>query len=140
MNGRPVWLASYSLRDSKGIVPAWTFKEKQIVRAEHILQEALEGLGDRTRARFFLMSLTACMHRAVSDDELAELPEGFAESAQVIAGAPAVRIVWETVPGSPSTKPCHEPRRSQMPHDGPRPIWLALDCGKCEPCLARAAC
>ncbi len=139
MNGRPVWLASYSLRDRKGTVPAWTFNERQINRANAVLLDALAGVGDRKFERLFLMSLTACMHRGASAVEILALPWSM-KDATCIAGGPAVRIVRETVVGGPSTRPCGNPRRVPLPNTANvqgRDLWLAKDCGKCLPCLRR---
>jgi len=83
------------------------------------------------------MNVTVCMHRAVSDEELVQLPDWFHEAqATDLAGGP-VEILFETEDSGPSTKPCHNPEK--IPIDRTNPLlWFPGDCRQCEPCLARA--
>ena len=53
MNGRPVWLASASLRDRLGqTVPSarWSPADRDLL--EQTLEDALNGVGDPSRQRF----------------------------------------------------------------------------------------
>ncbi len=97
---------------------------------------ALDGVGDVTRQRLFRMPITLCLHRVLTDEEVAGLPGGECVTAEHLAGGP-LEVLWETVPGSLSTKPCERPGRKQL--DPFRPdLWLIQECGRCPPCEARA--
>jgi len=102
-----------------------------------LLRRCLGPAGDASRERIFRMNVTVCMHRAVSDEELVQLPDWFHEAqATDLAGGP-VEILFETEDSGPSTKPCHNPEK--IPIDRTNPLlWFPGDCRQCEPCLARA--
>jgi hypothetical protein len=102
-----------------------------------LLWELMEGVGDEARQRLFRMNVTTCLHRAATDAEVATLPESFHTSPAIgLAGGP-VEVLWETVPGKPSTKPCEHPTRALVIPDRPD-LWVPVDCERCEPCRARA--
>lgn len=72
MNGRPVWLASISIRNRYGqLMPSssWAQNPTTLDRLERVLRRQLWGVGDNTAERFFRMPITACYHRALSTDE-----------------------------------------------------------------------
>lgn len=135
MNGRPVWLASCSLHHN-GPVPTGEYNKHQKDHALRILKQLLSGVGDERWTRFFRMNLTFCLHRGLSDREIARLPAWWhAAPAVHIAGGP-VEVFWSrgAAPGAISADPCHDPRKTYL---SPK-IWLPLDCGQCPPCRARA--
>ena len=139
MDGQPVWLCSISRLKPNGrtlYLPDW---HPSVLRdAERLLRYTLEGVGDVTRERLFRMNVTLCLHRAATDDEVAaQGPEFLTAPGFGMAGGP-VAILSETVPGSASTKPCEAPSRRKIKYDSPH-AWLPIDCGKCDPCLARKA-
>lgn len=77
MAGRPVWLASVTLRDALGgIRPTPTWLLSDYARAERVLGEVLRGVGDQTREVVFRMNLTLCRHRGLTEEEEAGLPRG----------------------------------------------------------------
>lgn len=139
MQGTPVWLASVS-HESK---TTDKFLATERAEAKALLLRVLDGVGNPKRQRFFRMCVTTCLQRAVTDEELARLPQSFHEAEAIdIAGGP-VEILEETTPGLPSTRPCEAP------------IWMDLNemlgvrgrfpgakfpgpCGACGPCVARA--
>src|SRR5688572_27054749 len=96
MSGRPVWLASVSRRADVtlrgGLIPPrpttrWSPREHR--EAREILWRVLEGVGDPARWRLFRMQVTVCLHRAVSDAELAALPRSWAgPGGTALAGGP----------------------------------------------------
>lgn len=136
--GRPVWLASYSLKNGKGkIVPTADFDHKQRVKALETLRKALRGVGDETGERFFRMCVTHCFHRVLSLAEEAGLSEAWKRAEPVdIAGGP-VEVFWQHgVPESArlSTSPCENPGHL---HLGQTDLWLPIDCEMCPPCVAR---
>lgn len=138
MDGQPVWLASISRRyQGKFVaVPRWTPNLLSEMTGQ--LMGVLNGVGDMSRQRMFRMNLTLCLHRAATDVEVGFMPDWFHKSkACGLAGGP-VEVLWETVTGSQSTKPCKHPRKHQLDASDPL-LWLPLDCGTCAPCLARAA-
>lgn len=139
MDGRPVWLASYSLASrSHGIVATGRYSQQQRRAAIARLKETLADVGDPERIRVFRMNVTMCIHKAVTDQELATLVPAWQDGKGVdIAGGP-IEVLEESVPGAPSTRPCENPRRGLL-DPGRRDLWLPLDCGQCPPCLARAA-
>jgi hypothetical protein len=80
-----------------------------------------------------------CVHRALSDREIEALPEYFWRDRPTdLAGGP-VEVLWETEQGSASTRPCHHPERIPLEPNGDPRLWLPGDCGRCAPCVARAA-
>lgn len=135
MGGQPVWLASLSVRDPAGTVPTDRWPPGRIAWGEEVLATLLGDLGDTARERSFRMCATLCRHRALTDAEAALIPpEWFAGPAEHLAGA-SLEILWETVPGAPSTRPCENPGRDWIDHRN----YLPVDCGECGPCRARAA-
>lgn len=107
-------------------------------RGEALLRAAVGGGGDHDRERIFRMNVTLCLHRAMTDDEVAALPAYFhSDPATDLAGGP-VEVLWESEPGSPSTRPCANPERQVL--DRRRPdLWVPRDCGDCASCVARSA-
>ena len=99
----------------------------------------LGPLGDRSRERLFRMNVTLCLHRALRPDELERLPASFfSGAAQGLAGPP-VAVLWETVPGAASTKPCANPGHEIIPGYADDPHgWVPRECGVCPSCQARA--
>lgn len=140
MDGQPVWLASLSRRNPGTGVPIATgrWADAWAQRGPALLREALTGRGDVSRERLFRMNLTLCLHRALTDDEVAGLPAYFhTDPACDLAGGP-VEVVWENVRGRMSTRPCVKPRRMVLDPRQPE-LWVPEDCGQCQPCLARSA-
>lgn len=139
MGGQPVWLASVSRRSviTDRFVPVVRWTPDQMSEARHLMEQALRGVGDKSRQRRFRMNVTLCLHRALTDEEVALLPGGCAFTPVNLAGGP-VEVLWETVPGGESTNPCRNPTRQPFPGEPFDPdLWLPIDCGKCPPCLAR---
>lgn len=140
MNGAPVWLASLSRPNlaTRERLPTTRWTGAQMADGEHILRQTLDGIGDPTAQRLFRMQLTLCLHRRVSQEEQAHLPASFWEHPAIgLAGAP-VAVLWETVPGSPSTRPCANPGHRMLSATDPE-LWLPVACGVCPSCRARAA-
>lgn len=144
MDGRPVWLASVSLRDKKGspiLTPKWS--EGTMRRAQDALHAVVAGIGDPERERCFRMQVTVCLHRALSDSEIARLPDSWHRAPPVdLAGGP-VEILWSKgIRDIPSCKPCVAPTKTPISaltgvrNDDPD-AWFPNDCGTCEPCHAR---
>ena len=139
MDGQPVWLASLSRSNpiTRERLPTTRWSPEQFAEAEDLLSDVLDGVGDESAQRSFRMQITLCRHRRVSDEEQARLPMDFWDAPPVgLAGGP-VAILWETVPGSLSTKPCANPRRKALSLTDPD-LWIPIECGECPSCLARA--
>jgi hypothetical protein len=155
-----VWLASCSLRvvEDSRIVPTSTYGDAERRVAYHLLRRALEGVGDRAWERVFRMCVTTCMHRGLTDAEIARLPDGWhAAQAVDIAGGP-VEVIRSRSPIGPipSAEPCERPRLRPMSEalreyagvesdpsrdvaaDGST-LYFPEDCGACRPCAAREA-
>lgn len=149
MGGRPVWLASCSVRDLRREDP-WrkgealiltTDKWSPLVRteAERQIRIALAGVGDELLQRCFRMCVTLCVHRAVTGAELAGLPaEWTCAVGRDLAGGP-VEVLWHTsaVPHVPSAQPCANPGKrpvAELAHLG---VYIPEDCGGCDACRAR---
>jgi len=118
-------------------LPTFRYDNTQRHNAERMLNRLLLGVGDPRWGRFFRMNLTYCLHRGVSDNELASVNCEWGDvPAKDIAGGP-VEVFWSKgIPlGMVSADPCHNPIRQYALGD----IWLPLDCGNCPPCQARAA-
>lgn len=139
MDGRPVWLASYSLTKGGRIVATGRYSQQQRRAAIARLKAMLAEVGDVARTRVFRMNVTMCLHKAVTDAELVSLVPAWADGKGVdIAGGP-VEVLEETVPGAASTRPCENPQRGVINRARPD-LWIPIDCGSCEPCRARASC
>jgi len=139
MNGRPVWLASISLRYAKNfdrIIGTGEWMPMERKEARSILNLALAGVGDMGRERGFRMCATACVHRALTDAEREALPPSWDDTPpDSLAGAP-VEILWEVGPEQPlSTRPCADPYRLELP--GQPHLYFPEDCKRCETCRAR---
>lgn len=139
MDGRPVWLASASWRDSRGQIVAtgnWS-KSRRLLIEEVLREQVLAGVGDESAERVFRMNVTLCIHRALTEEEEAGLGPAFCDAEAIhIAGGP-IEILSETVPNRPSTQPCENPEHKVI--DPLRlDLWFPYDCGECEPCRARA--
>lgn len=138
MNGQPVWLASASLRDRNGrLLPSREWhRTRDGDRARKVLYRTLDGVGDQHRQRLFRMPITVCLHRAATDQEVRGLPDWWRDVPAAHLAGGSVEILWETEPGSPSTRPCLAPRDVTL--DGWGRLPAIEDCGDCEPCHARA--
>jgi hypothetical protein len=98
----------------------------------------LSGVGDAERMRAFAMVSTYCVHKAVSDDELATCDALSTGRTSHLAGPAAVEL-WRTpaFPALPLTaQRCERGVWDHVYHKGQR-IKLPGDCGECPPCLAR---
>lgn len=140
MDGVPVYLASLSRKEPLigRVLTTGRWSHGQLRDGIRLLRGIVAGRGDVTRERIFRMNATLCLHRALNAAEIAALPAYFHEGeACDIAGGP-VAVLWENVPGRPSTKPCHKPGKRLVDIRNPD-LWLPEDCGRCPPCLARAA-
>lgn len=138
MDGVPVYLASLSRRNTYTgrFVPTSRWSAADRREGTAILDAVLAGIGDPAKQREFRMNVTLCRHRAITDAEWVALPAWFHErEATWLAGGP-IEILWETIPGSLSTKPCAAPRKEYLAVDPA--LWVPLDCGVCPSCRARA--
>jgi hypothetical protein len=139
MDGWPVWLASLSKRDRHGrIVPTERWDPFWMGAAQNSIDALLQGVGDRRRERSFCMCITLCRHRALTDEEADRLPaDWWTTPAQDLAGGP-LQVLWSVgIDETPSTQPCTAPTRIPLSQPG---LYLPEDCGRCEPCQARATC
>lgn len=141
MTGQPVWLGSISRRTplGGGRLSTQVWSPQTMTESTELLRRLLGPVGNPARERIIRMQITLCIHRALTDEEVTQLPTYFHEEPPVdLAGGP-VEVVWENEQGSLSTRPCEQPRHGYPP--GPRHplIWVPLDCGRCDPCRARAA-
>lgn len=138
MGGRPVWLASVSYRDQRGIIPTTKYSRQMRKHAKRQAWNAVEGRGDHDRFRLFRMQITICLHVAVSDDELEKLPAEWNRwPGTALAGGPVEILEERGIPDIPSTKPCKDPVREPLGLGDPD-LWVPIDCGRCGPCMARA--
>lgn len=138
MDGVPVYLASLSRRSALTGRPIatglWMAETRE--RSADILRDVVGPLGDPGRERLFRMNVTLCLHRALTDAEVAALPPSFRDAPPLdVAGGP-IEVLRETVPGRPSTRPCERPSRESL-YPGNAQLWVPIDCGACPPCLAR---
>jgi hypothetical protein len=108
--------------------------------SERLLRtKALGGIGDERRERFFRMCVTACLHRGLTDAELAGLPASWHQAPAIdIAGGP-VEVLWSKgIPDVLSARPCDHPTRKPFdPRRRATELWIPLDCGACPSCVAR---
>ena len=138
-DGAPVWLCSVSHYDPRRgrIIGTGEWSGGDFALATRLALSALRGVGDPARERAFRMNITFCVHRLVSDAEREELPASWGEASGGLAGGP-VEVLWSRgIPHRPAAMPCADPLHEVL--DARRPdLWLPLDCGRCEPCRARA--
>lgn len=150
MGGRPVWLASCSVMDLKredpvrgGPLKLPTHRWPSLVRAEaeRQLRLALAGVGDDSMQRCFRMCVTLCVHRAVTDAELAGLPADWkCVAPRDLAGTP-LEVLWTTpaVPKVLSAEPCRAPLRRPIRGAEHLEMYIPIGCGRCDTCQARQA-
>jgi hypothetical protein len=141
MQGSPVWLASISrpsglISNKRLATGLWSEPTREESYA--LLRRLLGPAGNPARERIFRMTVTVCIHRALTGEEVDRLPDYFfGDPPTDLAGGP-VEILWENEAGLPSTKPCLNPTRHPIDPRDPL-LWFPLDCGHCPPCKARAA-
>lgn len=131
-----MWLASVSYWPGGQPLLTGDYTPFLRKRAYRLLRQYLAGVGDERWGRFFRMNLTFCLHRGLSDAEIATLPKSWEENPPVhLAGGP-IEVFWSkgVAPGVLSCNPCENPTR----HYVTPTIWLPYDCGECPPCRARA--
>lgn len=144
MDGRPVWLASVSRRHpvTDAIVPTgeWVTRPALRNKGVRVLKEVLGGAGDTAFERLFRMNATLCLHRAMTEEEVAGLPGWWHEAPAVGIAGPAVEVLYSRgASGRPAQQPCERPRRTLPPIPGYDPrLWIPEGCGECEACLDRA--
>lgn len=138
MSGRPVWLASVSVRTAQGaIIPTGRWAASTRARAERTLEALLDGIGDVSREVLFRMNITLCRHRGLTDEEEAGLPGSFHDFRATDTAGCSVETIWRRGVDSPASLPCEDPGREPI-GDRPDPdLWLPIPCGACEPCRAR---
>lgn len=130
-----MWLASIShWRNGRNIpYQRWGAGVRRV--GHRLARNLLCGVGDPDVERRFAMVMTLCVHRAVSDDELAVCGT---DRAVHLAG-PAVEEISRT-PGYPplplTAQRCERGTWAflQTPHGRLR---IPGDCADCAPCLAR---
>lgn len=140
-----MWLASVSRsRLTHPVGQLWPAKEwadNPNLRRDgvELLEQVLDGVGDGRWERLFRMCVTLCLHRGLSDEEIARLPTWWREAkGKALAGGPLKVYYSRGVPeGLVSCDPCEKPGREYFPGHR-RNIWVPIDCGKCPPCLQRA--
>ena len=139
MNGRPVWLASISLRNPvvRNIVGTSDWGPSRFRQANTIIDTLLEGLGNPEMQRAFRMNVTLCRHRALRPSEEAKLhPDWHATLPMDLAGGPIESLWHRGYDLRPSIYPCHDPEKMLI--DRTRPdLWVPVDCGECQTCLDR---
>lgn len=138
MDGQPVWLVSVSKRNKGHIDATGRWGRREFDHAEKLASDTLAGVGDPGRQRAFRMNITFCIHRAVSDTEIGELPRQWRLAPGSLAGGP-VEVLWSRgIEHRPASQACHKPGH-RMIIAGRPDLWVPDDCGACPPCLARAA-
>jgi hypothetical protein len=144
MNGRPVWLASISMRDSLGqVIPTGRWSERQREKADRIIERVLHGVGDESREVAFRMNVTVCRHRGLTDTEEAGLPGSFHEYKATDSAGASIELLWARGVSGAAIEPCANPGREPIADAGgvstDPELWLPIPCGRCEPCRAREA-
>jgi hypothetical protein len=142
MQGRPVWLASLSLRlRSTGLIrPAELWHKDTLKAAKEVVRRSLlKGIGDVSMERMFRMCMTLCFHRALTREEIEGLPPQFlANKPRDFAGGPLHTYYSRGVPKDlPTLVPCMKPRKTYL--DMSLENYVVNDCGECRPCMARLA-
>lgn len=142
MEGRPVWLASISIRDSQGVIPTGRWSDRQRAKAERLLKRVLEPVGDTTREVLFRMNVTLCRHRGLTVDEEAGLGADFHTFKAADTAGGAVELLWTRGVEGDAIRPCEQPGREPIADAGgvstDPDLWLPIPCDRCPPCRARA--
>ena len=134
-----------SVRDRDGrIVGAKNWARRDIYvnglprEAIGVLREhALDGVGDKALERVFRMNITLCIHRAATPEEVAAVPHDWQAAPSGMAGGPVEIISEKGIESSMSASPCESPEHISCIPTRPD-LWVPGDCGRCEPCRARA--
>lgn len=140
MNGRPVWLASVSMRDSLGrIIPTgrWTYRQRE--KADQIIERLLDGVGDHSREVAFRMNVTVCRHRGLTALEESGLPSSFHEFQATDSAGASVELLWARGVTGAAIEPCANPGREPIGDSDDPDLWLPIPCGRCASCRARQA-
>lgn len=138
MGGLPVWLVSVSYRPFGIIKGTEQWSEGDFKKAEALAHRVLEGIGDSEKERAFRMNITFCIHRAVSREEIDNLPGSYCDLPGGLAGGP-VEVLWSRgIKHTVSAMPCVNPHRKII-NWSRLDLWVPEDCQMCEPCLARLA-
>lgn len=136
-----MWLASTSYRVSQHhIVPTSRWTPARWIKQRKMLDWASEDVGIPGHFRLFRMQVTLCKHVPLTDAEIEGLPEEWkACAAMDLAGGPVEALDSFGLPdGLLSVQPCVNPTKHPMPGlDYDDELWFPLDCGTCNPCLAR---
>ena len=137
MAGQPVWLCSVSYHPKGGTLGTARWSQADFALAERLAHAALRGVGNQDCERAFRMNITFCIHRAVSEQELALLPVDWECSSGSLAGGP-VAVLWSRgIEHRASAMPCENPWHLVIDVNR-SDLWIPEDCGKCGPCVARA--
>lgn len=103
---------------------------------EAMLTQLLGPVGDPSRERSFRMCITLCRHRAVTPAEIEGLPQWWRDAPAVHLAGGGLEVLWRRgIEDGPSVLPCEDYGRDELGGG----LFLPVDCGKCEPCRARAA-
>lgn len=138
--GRPVWLLSLSLKERGALLPARDYTRQHRRRAEALACRVLDGAGDDEHERVFRMCLTFCLHRALSPEEIRQMPGAALCGGGGLAGGPVEVIRSKGVPSTHiAGDPCHRPGQDPLPGLEHLRVYLPIDCGMCPPCKARRA-
>jgi hypothetical protein len=138
MNGRPVWLASVSHRDSLGrIVPTGRWSERRREKADRVIERLLDGVGDPGREVAFRMNITVCRHRGLTNEEEVGLRRSFHEFKATDTAGASVELLWARGVTGAAIQPCANPRRKPIGDSGDPDLWLPIPCEQCESCRAR---
>ena len=128
-----MWLVSISKWSANGAnVPIARWSDTQHRAAKALAHDLLHGVGNPDIERGFAMVATLCVHRAVTDSELAHCPD---ITPSNLAGPAAAGTLWQTDAFPPlplSAQRCEN--NTWVTHLGVR---LPGDCTTCPPCLAR---
>lgn len=137
MDGEPVWLASVSTWKKGQLFPAERHNKYERRDAIALARTVLNGVGNQERERVFRMCITVCIHRALSEEEKANLKPSSCPIKN-LAGAPVEIIEERGCVPSLSTLPC-ENYRKRLIVPARRDLWVPAECGACPTCLARSA-
>lgn len=132
-----MWQASVSRQNRANgrLVATQMWGEFTMAAMIALLERVVGPAGNKARQRIFRMGASLNLQRALTDQEVEQLPNYFCEAEPVdLAGGP-IEILHETEPAELTCQPCHNPTRTPISRN--EWIWLPTDCGVCPPCVAR---
>jgi hypothetical protein len=141
-DGDTIWVAAISVYHAGVVRQALEWKPDLVQRHLKKLVAALRGVGDESRERCFRGAVTLHLHRALTAEEYAGLPEAWRALVPIgVAESPVEIIYTKGLRESLAAEPCREllqrPLEPVQVRQHAPPLWIPKECAQCDTCKAR---